>query len=174
MAVVFTAEAGGAQYTIEEDTTIGREGTEIVLDDPVVSRRHAAIRLTGDGASVEDLGSTHGTFVNDEKVMGRRPLLTGDRVRFGDVVWVALSGLPAAPADATIAPDMRGDVPMPTRVPSAILPAISAVPADAPFQPPGRGKRVRGSAARRIEMTAYSYGVVVATAVALGIYFAQR
>ena len=174
MGVVFAAESGGRQFTIDSDTTIGREGTEIVLDDPTVSRTHAEIRLTGDGATVEDLSSTHGTFVNDERVMGRRALVTGDRVRFGSTVLVALSGVPAAPADATMVPEMHGDVPMPTRVPSAIRPALSAVPADAPFQPPGRGKRVRGSAARRIEMTTYSYIVVIAVAVALAIYFAQR
>ena len=174
MGVVFAAESGGRQYTIEQDTTIGREGTEIVLDNPVVSRRHAMIRLTSDGAVVEDLGSTHGTFVNDERVTGRQALVEGDRVRFGEVVWVALSGVPGAPADATVAPVMHGDVPMPTRVPSAIRPALSQVAPEAPFQPPARGKRVRGSAARRIEMTTYSYIVVIAVAVALAIYFAQR
>jgi hypothetical protein len=69
---------------------------------------------------------------------------------------------------------MRGDVPEPERVPSAVR---SALPGTAPtqaFQSPGRGKKVRGSAARRVEATVVSYGVVIATAVALGVYFAQR
>ena len=70
---------------------VGRQGTsegiEISLQDPTISSRHAALHVdAASGAvSVEDTGSTNGTFVNDEHLgfNGRRELRDGDRVRFG-------------------------------------------------------------------------------------------
>jgi predicted component of type VI protein secretion system len=174
--IVFTEEepTAGTRHEISGDTIVGRENCDVVVADRTVSRRHAAIRMTRDGATVEDLGSTHGTYVNGEKVTAKRPLMEGDRIQFGGVVWRAASGLPAPAAPPTIAPDMRGDVPPPSRVPSGIRAAIPATVPDQAFQPPGHQRRIRGSAARRVEATLVSYGVVVATAVALIVYFSQR
>jgi len=71
--------------------TIGRFGsserTDITLQDPTISSRHAAMvvdPVTG-AIVVEDTGSTNGTFVNDEHIgfNGRRDLRDGDRIRFG-------------------------------------------------------------------------------------------
>jgi len=70
---------------------VGRLGTadgiDVSLQDPTISSRHAAIVVDGpSGAvSVEDTGSTNGTFVNDEHIgfNGRRDLRDGDRLRFG-------------------------------------------------------------------------------------------
>jgi pSer/pThr/pTyr-binding forkhead associated (FHA) protein len=63
------------------------DGIEVSLQDPTISSRHAAIVIDGpSGAiSVEDTGSTNGTFVNDEHIgfNGRRDLRDGDRLRFG-------------------------------------------------------------------------------------------
>ncbi len=55
---------------IPDGTTIGRDKTcDIVIDSRHVSRRHARIVSTGDGKwSVEDLGSSNGTFVNGQRV----------------------------------------------------------------------------------------------------------
>ena len=61
----------GRVLPIEAGLTIGREGTDIVLPDPEVSRKHAVMRvLESGGAAVEDLGSTNGTYVNDERIDG--------------------------------------------------------------------------------------------------------
>ena len=49
---------------------IGREGCDITLADPDVSRRHARVTPRGDTVVVEDLGSTNGTFVNGERIAG--------------------------------------------------------------------------------------------------------
>jgi pSer/pThr/pTyr-binding forkhead associated (FHA) protein len=71
--------------------TIGRFGsserTDIALQDPTISSRHAAMLVdpvTGT-IVVEDTGSTNGTFVNEEHIgfNGRRDLRDGDRLRFG-------------------------------------------------------------------------------------------
>jgi hypothetical protein len=48
-----------------------------------VSRRHAELRWEDGGLVVEDLGSTNGTRVNDERVTGSAPVAGGDRLSFG-------------------------------------------------------------------------------------------
>jgi len=48
-----------------------------------VSREHARIDLAVQGASVRDLNSTNGTFLNDQRVDGVLPLQVGDRIRLG-------------------------------------------------------------------------------------------
>lgn len=54
----------------------------MVLVEDMVSRRHARIAYSGDAITIEDLGSTNGTFVNGEKVKKAR-LKEGDRVLIG-------------------------------------------------------------------------------------------
>lgn len=68
------------------------DGIDISLQDPTISSRHAAVVVDAASASitVEDTGSTNGTFVNDEHIgfNGRRELRDGDRVRFGGYTTV--------------------------------------------------------------------------------------
>ncbi|MDP2305764.1 MAG: GGDEF domain-containing protein [Pseudomonadota bacterium] len=70
-----------------ERTVVGRgPDCDIVLEDAGSSRRHvAAFCAPGEGTAVwlEDLGSTNGTFVNGERLEGRRELVEHDRVRVG-------------------------------------------------------------------------------------------
>jgi pSer/pThr/pTyr-binding forkhead associated (FHA) protein len=56
-----------------------------VFDDPSLSRKHARIYREGGQVSVEDLGSSNGTYVNGRRVQGRQPVSPGDVVRFGDL-----------------------------------------------------------------------------------------
>ena len=91
----------GLERAVAPGTTIGRAGSDIELNDPDVSRRHAAIRQVDTGVAVEDLDSTNGTFVNDERVHGIVEISSGDRVRFGNTVWRLEQIAPeAAGADA--------------------------------------------------------------------------
>jgi len=48
-----------------------------------VSRRHAEILLRGGAAAVRDLGSSNGTYVNDERIDSERELKTGDHLKIG-------------------------------------------------------------------------------------------
>lgn len=48
--------------------TIGRSGTDIVVGDPEVSRKHCALVVSGKNAILTDLGTTNGTFVGGERV----------------------------------------------------------------------------------------------------------
>jgi len=77
-------------------TVLGRDdAADIVLDDPGISRRHSEIRVTNDGphlvASIRDLGSTNGTFVNSERISSQR-LSDGDRVTVGRTSVVYRAG----------------------------------------------------------------------------------
>ena len=107
--------------------TIGRSRqADVVVNEPSLSRVHARIILGDDGhASVEDLGSTNGVFVNGS---ARRssPLAAGDRVRFGAIEYKAEPVLP---------PHGESPLPVDTPVERTILrvptSATSTKPADA-------------------------------------------
>jgi DNA-binding winged helix-turn-helix (wHTH) protein len=66
---------------------LGRDpDLELFFDSPSVSRRHAVIRIAGDEATVEDLGSKNGTFVGDRRLDSSSRLSDGDVIRLGSVV----------------------------------------------------------------------------------------
>lgn len=56
---------------------------QLSLDDPLVSRRHAVLKVRRDGVSVADLGSRNGVLVNGTKISGERELAAGDKVGIG-------------------------------------------------------------------------------------------
>jgi pSer/pThr/pTyr-binding forkhead associated (FHA) protein len=74
----------GMAYDVGEGATLGRGDVEIQLEDPFASSRHAQLTRQGAILVIEDLGSTNGTYLNDELLRGPRPLHAGDRVRIGD------------------------------------------------------------------------------------------
>jgi DNA-binding winged helix-turn-helix (wHTH) protein len=77
-------------------TIIGRdESAGIVLDETTVSRRHAQITVRGAEATLEDLGSQNGTWVNECRLEGPVALADGDRVRFGLVHVIYRTTSPA-------------------------------------------------------------------------------
>jgi pSer/pThr/pTyr-binding forkhead associated (FHA) protein len=71
-------------YRLEGATTIGRAAEcELRLEDTYVSQQHARIFDRGGNWYVEDLGSTNGTFVNEQKLVAPAMLTPGDTVRVG-------------------------------------------------------------------------------------------
>ncbi len=76
-----------------DEYVIGRVSeNDIVIDRESVSRRHARLyRSKPEGWSIEDLGSTNGSFVNDVRVT-REQLRDADQLRIGDVIYKFLSG----------------------------------------------------------------------------------
>src|SRR5262245_6392141 len=62
---------------------IGRASCDIVLDQPLVARRHSELVWDRDHHVLRDLGSQHGTWVNGVRVSGVRPLASGDVVQIG-------------------------------------------------------------------------------------------
>jgi DNA-binding transcriptional ArsR family regulator len=88
--LVYTDGEGREQvFSLDPDlrqASVGRDRSlDLVLDwDDLVSRLHARFeRAENDWTVVDDGPSTNGTFVNDERVTGRRRLSDGDTVRFG-------------------------------------------------------------------------------------------
>ena len=70
---------------------------EVRLADQSLSRRHARVLVQESGCSIEDLGSSNGTFVNGERLSGEVALAAGDIVHFGEVSAVFTEEVEAAP-----------------------------------------------------------------------------
>jgi hypothetical protein len=88
----FLVESGpdqGTECLIRKPVTlIGRNETcDLVVDDPLVSRRHCQITWDGVYCTVEDLGSTNGTTVNGQPLTTAHVLRPGDRVKVAEVVF---------------------------------------------------------------------------------------
>jgi two-component system, cell cycle response regulator len=85
----------GKKYALIDDDefTVGRdEKNFIVCDMDNVSRRHAQVVNRGGKFFVNDLGSTNGTYLNDEEIREEQPLRSGDLVKIGSAIFKFLSG----------------------------------------------------------------------------------
>lgn len=88
---------------------IGRDAAAgLHLADEQVSRRHARISPENDHALLEDLGSSNGTYVNDQPISGRQEVRRGDDIRAGlSVIRVrSLEELHRSPSAIGPAPNM--------------------------------------------------------------------
>ena len=66
------------------DFFIGRSAErQLALDDPLVSRKHAVLKVAADSVVIKDLGSRNGVVVNGTKIDTSRILLDGDRILIG-------------------------------------------------------------------------------------------
>jgi predicted component of type VI protein secretion system len=76
----------GKIYPLDkEEMFIGRDlSNDIVINDPEISRRHSRLFNQGNSFVLEDLGSTNGTFVNGQRLMGPNLLRPGDVITFGE------------------------------------------------------------------------------------------
>ncbi|HMS54806.1 MAG TPA: FHA domain-containing protein [Fimbriimonadaceae bacterium] len=81
--VVLSGPLAGQRFPVSTAVEIGREAPGIALSyDAQASRRHAQVRPAAFGLEVVDLGSTNGTFVNDQRVT-TATIKPGDIVRIG-------------------------------------------------------------------------------------------
>lgn len=73
----------------EKEITIGREATaSLHIDDRALSRSHARLAQSGSGYTIQDLGSSNGTFVNGKSVSDTYTLKSGDTIRLGEEVEI--------------------------------------------------------------------------------------
>lgn len=76
---------GKVHELLQDDLTIGRDiSNAIVVNDPEVSRRHSRLRLQAGSYVIDDLGSTNGTFVNGQRLMGPHVLRPGEIIMLGE------------------------------------------------------------------------------------------
>jgi diguanylate cyclase (GGDEF)-like protein len=87
--VVIYGEELGRKYDLDEGkTVIGRSSKcEIQIDHDSVSRQHVRLSVKEGRCSLEDLGSTNGTFVNDETISGKVTLRNADLIKVGRTVF---------------------------------------------------------------------------------------
>src|SRR5215218_7960363 len=79
----------GSAYSLAEGAVLGRgEQADIRLEDTFASSQHARLAPHGDVMVLEDLGSTNGTYLNEEPLRGPQPLHPGDRIRIGDSQFI--------------------------------------------------------------------------------------
>lgn len=73
-------------------------GCHIVLDDAMVSRRHAQLRVGSEQVAIEDCGSVNGVYLNSRRVQGSQVLRPGDHLQIGtqEFVLQAASVMPSA------------------------------------------------------------------------------
>lgn len=88
MVARLNIESGGKSRMVEipENSvlSLGRlESSDIVLNDMAVSRRHATIFSNGGECFIEDNASTAGTWINGEKILGRRKISNSDKIKIG-------------------------------------------------------------------------------------------
>ncbi|WP_422444995.1 FHA domain-containing protein [Thermoanaerobacterium sp. DL9XJH110] len=74
----FLLTEDGREYPLFNVNTIGRAGdSDIIIEDPYLSSKHALIARRGRRMIIEDLHSTNGTFVNGKRV--KKPVALKDR-----------------------------------------------------------------------------------------------
>ena len=125
----------GTQFIIGRD-----EGCHLRPASPAVSKRHCAVFIRNGEVFVRDLGSTNGTIVNDEPVVGDRAVKDGDRLKVGPLDFTLQIAGGGPQSDSTPLPDSLKSLPkgasVGSRTPAAgMTPAGGTKPAAKPEQP---------------------------------------
>lgn len=125
--VTFSRKGARKEFTVEDQPRIIGRSPEADIRIPVsdVSRSHCEISIKGKKALVRDLGSSNGTFVNDQKI-SEAALKPGDQIRVGPVQFtVQIDGVPAKilpPKPAAPAPKAAPEAPTRITAPVAAEP----------------------------------------------------
>ena len=176
--------AAGTAIELGDEFVIGRAmvGEGRLGEDPELSRRHARIaRRAGDQLTIEDLGSTNGTFLNGRPLDGTEVLRPGDTIKLGTTTLQVLDASGQAPQatafrkvlepkdQATVPRDVGPPAPAPQARP-APPPAAPRAPArPAPAAPPPRTGRPPGAGGRRPPVPLIAAGAALIAAVVLAV-----
>ena len=174
------ARAGARETFTKSIIAIGRHPmNDLRLDaekDLDVSGRHAEIRVVGGTATVRDVGSSNGTKVNGQPLVGERALFEGDVITLGGVAGASLeyhmlpdavTAEPAAPAPTRAAP------PAPPRTAPGAAPAGDAAPAKPRRDTTARIAEAVEAQTGRLRRVLYLFGAGV-IAVVLGLAWMSR
>lgn len=160
----------GRQVPLDGSLEIGRDpDAGLVLDDPQVSRRHARISPAGGAATVEDLGSSNGTFLNGNELHAPARVDPGDELVIGVTVMELRSAaqIEAQPSAVRAVPPALA---APERQPSYVAP-VRAGAAEGPAVP--ELDRLIDTRTKSLARTA-PVAVFVLVVIVLLLYFGTR
>jgi hypothetical protein len=127
--IVRAGPVPGKIYPImKPEVTIGRDPTaEILINDAEISRHHAAIKASPEGYLIEDLGSTNGTIINGQRIVGPHVLREGEMINLGEHIALIFEAQMDFDPDATMASARAAYEPAGTPLPpKQVLPPSNA------------------------------------------------
>jgi hypothetical protein len=156
--LVLRSGPNAGQVTIlqQPEIIIGRDLTNpIVVSDVEVSRRHARMTLQGNNYVLEDLGSTNGTFVNGERLVGPYVLHGGEIIGTGektsflyevivqdpDATVMGAAAIPVNRTAATPPTPPAASIQQPVPPPAAVVQPPASYAGQVPQQPPAPKKK---------------------------------
>jgi len=128
----------GTEYPLEKsEMFLGRDlSNDIVVNDSEVSRRHARLVLSGNTYTIEDLGSTNGTFIRGQRIGVPVALMPGETILIGEKVLLRFD-VTGLQADATVASFRTASQPVqPVIQPAAPVYTPPVQPAAPVYTPP--------------------------------------
>jgi hypothetical protein len=129
--------AAGKTFLLDKvEVTIGRDlSNEIVINDSEASRRHARIFMQGGNYIIEDLGSTNGTSVNGQRLMGPYVLRPGELIMLGESISLLFEMVAEDDNATMVAPRKPAPAPQPQYAPPPPVPQRSGYAGQVPSQP---------------------------------------
>jgi predicted component of type VI protein secretion system len=167
----------GKQIVIDRPIVIGRDAdSDLVLQDGEVSGQHARITPSPDGtATIEDLESTNGTFINQNELMGPAHLEAGDQLLVG-VSVIQLSTAADFRARGSGVIQLPPGLAMAERTPTYVNPEVrrydNAPAATAPAGHPTLDRYLDVRVRRRAQLAPVALLVLIC--IALIIYFSIK
>ena|ERR1700737_4710117 len=163
--IVTSGPLAGRRYEIDREVIVGGGDAALRVVDDEASPRHAALRIVGDELEVEDLGSGGGTWVDGERIDQPRVLHDGATLRIGTTSFIVEIDAPTG--------DRHRTQPMLAAVALPPLARPTSPPPPAAYVAPKHARRRRADT--RLWMpAAATFAAIIATALALVIYFALR
>jgi pSer/pThr/pTyr-binding forkhead associated (FHA) protein len=203
--VMRSGPSSGKVFSLEKaELFVGRDlNNDVVANDPEVSRRHARLFKQGNSYTLEDLGSTNGTFINGQRLASPYPLRPGELITFGERINMVFEvtvededatvvSTPARPTEVPYQPPIppQSQQQVYTPPPPYNPPPQAVRPAPQPWNPPAASQSVQGGYAgqvpdqveppkpanrmRMIILIAVILLVVVCLCVAVGLYLAPK
>jgi pSer/pThr/pTyr-binding forkhead associated (FHA) protein len=155
----------GRRYEIDRELIIGGRDANLTIPDEQASPRHAALRIVGGELQLEDLGSSDGTWVDGERIEEPVILRDGVTLRVGTTTFIV-------EIDARTGDRNRTQ----PKLATLALPPLADAKADplrVPYAPPSHARHRRADTRLWVPAAA-TFATIIATAIALVIYFALR
>jgi len=142
----------GKVYPLDRaEAFVGRDlNNDIVINDPEISRRHARLYVQGNGFVLEDLGSTNGTFVNGQRLLGPYVMRPGDTITFGERLNMVFESTEVDQDATMVSPSARAYPP--AQPEPEYPPQRQSVPPEPSYSPPQAAQQ----AAQQQPIPAYS------------------